>query len=132
MSTVSQPLSSVLASAQCGSSPVWNRQEPSSRVAAARSVGGSGRPPLAKSAIAMANAISVAMMMPTISLRCVASIGVTVEEIDLGIVGPHICAIYLGHGSHKRQLQTPDAVEEPSISRDQLRLVESDDSSDEA
>jgi hypothetical protein len=33
----------------------------------------------------MANAISVAMTMPTISLRCVASIEVTVEDIDLGI-----------------------------------------------
>src|SRR6187551_505366 len=82
---LSQPLSSVFASAQRGSSPVWNRQAPSSRVAAARSVGGSGRPPLAKSAITMANAISVAMTMPTISLRCVGSIEAAVEEIDLGI-----------------------------------------------
>jgi len=86
MSTVSQPLSSVLASAQCGSSPIWNRQEPSSKVAAARSVGGSGRPPLAKSAITKANAISVTMTMQTISLRCVASIDVAVEDIDLGIM----------------------------------------------
>jgi hypothetical protein len=45
-------------------------------VAAPRSAGGSGRPPLAKSAITMANATSVAMTMtmPMISLRCVASI----------------------------------------------------------
>src|SRR4029079_4523507 len=82
---VSQLLSSVFGSAQRGSSPVRNRQAPSSRVAAARSVGGSGRPPLAKSAITMANAISVAMTMPMISLRCVASIEAAVEEIDLGI-----------------------------------------------
>jgi len=32
-----------------------------------------------------ANAISVAMTMPAISLRCVVSIAVTVEAIDLGI-----------------------------------------------
>jgi len=31
----------------------------------------------------MANAISVAMTMPTISLRCVASIEVTVEDVAL-------------------------------------------------
>src|SRR5512143_2725150 len=84
MSIVSQSLSSVLAFAQRGSSPVWNRQAPSSVVAAARSVGGSGRPPLARSAITAANVHSVAMTMPTFSLRCVASVEVAVEEFDLG------------------------------------------------
>jgi hypothetical protein len=34
----------------------------------------------------MANAIRVAMTMPTTNLRCVASIDVAVEDIDLGIM----------------------------------------------
>jgi hypothetical protein len=34
----------------------------------------------------MANAISVAMTMPTISRRCVASTEVTVDDVDLGII----------------------------------------------
>src|SRR4029453_7856853 len=82
MSTVSQALSSELGSAQCGSSPVWNRQAPSSSVAAARSVDGSGRPPIARSAITTANVSSVAMTMPMMSFRCVASIEVAVDDID--------------------------------------------------
>src|SRR6185436_13607272 len=57
----------------------------SSRVAAARSVGGSGRPPRARSAITIASVVSVATMMPTIHLRWVASIGAVVEGVVLGI-----------------------------------------------
>jgi hypothetical protein len=34
----------------------------------------------------MANAVSVAMTMPTISLRCVASMDVAVEDGDSGIM----------------------------------------------
>jgi hypothetical protein len=34
----------------------------------------------------MANAISVATTMPTISLRCVASMDVAVEDVDVGIM----------------------------------------------
>lgn len=79
MSIVSQSLSSVLAFAQLGSSPVRNRQAPSSVVAAARSAGGSGRPPIARSAITAANVNSVAVTMATFSLRCVASIEGAVE-----------------------------------------------------
>jgi len=41
-------------------------------LAAVRSVGGSGRPPPANSAITTANATSVMMMMAMISLRCAA------------------------------------------------------------
>jgi hypothetical protein len=70
---VSHPLSSVSAFAQRCSSPAWNRQAPSSVVAAARSAFGSGRPPIARSAITAANVDSVATTMARSSLRRVAS-----------------------------------------------------------
>src|SRR5882672_4833477 len=107
MSTVSQALSSELGSAQCGSSPVWNRQAPSSSVAAARNVGGSGRPPIARSAITTANVSSVAMTMPMISFRWVASIEVAVDDIDSSLIQrPHrqLC------DASNMSLQTPSAA----------------------